>query len=105
MRKEVTYFNNKSKAYREEYDRVTPEGYSFRVRREKVLELTPAAKPGATAADIASGPGVMIPGLRAKGYKVTCLDAAPEMIERIKDEYPNLPDVTAMVGDAYELPL
>lgn len=98
LRPEVSYFNDKSVAYRAEYDRETPEGYSFRVRREKVLALT---KENSSVLDIASGPGVMIDGLRKKGCHVTCVDAAPEMIARTKEEYP---DAEAVVGDAYGLP-
>src|SRR5437879_4691181 len=98
MRNEVTYFNKKSKEYRAEYDLETAEGYSFRVRREKVLALV---KGGSNVVDIASGPGVMIAAFRSKGCTVTCVDAAPEMIARAKEEYP---DVAAVVGDAYELP-
>lgn len=102
MRSEVKYFNDKSAAYRAEYDRETPEGYSFRVRREKVLALTPD---NVSVIDIASGPGVMIPGLRAKGCTVTCIDAAPEMIARAKEEYPDTDTVRSMVGDAYGVAL
>ena len=103
MRNEVTYFNAKSKAYRDEYDRETPEGYSFRVRREKCLDLTPD---NTSVIDIASGPGVMIRGLRAKNCTVTCVDAAPEMIARAKEEFPDSDVVRSLVGDAYgtELP-
>ena len=35
---------------------------------------------------------------------MTCADAAPEMIARARDEYGIIPDVTAVVGDAYALP-
>lgn len=110
-RPEVSYFNKKSAEYRAEYDRETPEGYSFRVRREKVLTLVPD---GTNVVDIASGPGVMIPGLRKKNCRITCTDAAPEMIERTKEEYGlpaeasaqagDAPDIRAVVGDAYALP-
>ena len=96
-RKEVAYFDKKSTEYRAEYDRETPEGYSFRIRREKVLALVPE---GASVLDIASGPGVMVKGLRAKHCNVTLLDAAPAMIARAKEEFP---DVRAVVGDAYKL--
>ena len=102
MRSEVTYFNQKSKAYREEYDRETPEGYSFRVRREKCLDLIPD---NSAVIDIASGPGVMVKGLRAKNCTVTCVDAAPEMIERAKEEFPDSDTVRSLVGDAYGMDL
>jgi ubiquinone/menaquinone biosynthesis C-methylase UbiE len=98
LRPEVTYFNDKSVAYREEYERETPEGYSFRVRREKVLALTPSKT---KVLDIASGPGVMVEALRKKDCLVACVDAAPEMIARTLEEHPG---VRAVVGDAYSLP-
>lgn len=102
MRTEVSYFNKTSTEYAAEYGRETPEGYSFRVRREKVLNLLPDGN-GKKILDLASGPGVMIKGLRAKGYAVTCVDAAPDMIELAKKEAGNDPDVTCEVGDAYHL--
>ncbi len=101
LRPEVAYFNDTSVSYRKEYDRVTPEGYSFRVRREKVLDMVP---PKTRVVDIACGPGVMIRGLRSKNCDITCTDAAPEMIARIKEEHGEEKDLTAVVGDAYQLP-
>src|SRR3989344_5571749 len=107
LRPEVKYFNDKSTEYRKEYDRVTAEGYSFRVRREKVLAMVTEST---RVVDIASGPGVMIPGLRAKHCHITWMDAAPEMIARTKEEYlpaeasGSAPDIEAVVGDAYQLP-
>jgi len=101
MRPEVKFFNDTSISYRKEYNLQTPDGYSFRVRREKVLAMVPE---NSKVLDIACGPGVMIPGFRSKHCLITCTDAAPEMIARIKDEYGDAPDFTAVVGDAYALP-
>jgi ubiquinone/menaquinone biosynthesis C-methylase UbiE len=102
MRTEVEFFNKTSTEYLAEYGRETPEGYSFRVRREKVLDLLPSGS-GKKILDLASGPGVMIKGLRAKGYEVVCVDAAPEMIELAKIEAGKDASVTCEVGDAYAL--
>ena len=101
-RPEVTHFHAVSTPYAKEYDQYTPEGYSFRVRRERVLELLPDGN-GKKILDLASGPGIMIEGLRAKGYTVTCVDAAPGMIEIAKRVAGNDPAVTCEVGDAYSL--
>ncbi len=101
LRPEVEFFNDTSISYRKEYDLRTPEGYSFRVRREKVLRMVPERS---KVLDIACGPGIMISGLRAKQCEITCTDAAPEMIARIKEEYGEPSDLTAVVGNAYELP-
>ncbi len=101
-RTEVTFFNDTSNSYLAEYQRETPEGYSFRVRREKVLAMLPEGS-GKKILDLASGPGTMIKGLRAKNYDVTCVDAAPDMIELAKKEASTDPYVVCEVGDAYGL--
>ena len=102
MRTEVTFFNDTSSSYLAEYERETPEGYSFRVRREKVFELLPSGA-NKHLLDLASGPGIMIKGLRERGYRVMCVDAAPEMIELAKKIAPGDVDVACEVGDAYSL--
>lgn len=103
MRKEVSFFNDTSAAYDREYGRETPDGYSFRVRRERVFELLPLKGASKRVLDIAAGPGVMVPGLVERGYTVECVDAAPEMIERAREHYGSLKNVTFAVGDVYEL--
>ena len=102
-RTEVAHFDTVSEEYRTEYERNTPEGHSFRIRREKVLALLPEGT-GKHALDLASGPGVMIRGLRAKGYRVTCVDASPEMVALAKKEAGDDGEVSCIVGDAYALP-
>lgn len=102
LRTEVTYFNDLSKTYLGWYAQETPEGYSFRVRREKVLAMLPDGE-GKHILDLACGPGIMIKGLRAKNFRVTAIDAAPEMVELAAKELPNDPQVTCAVGDAYAL--
>jgi ubiquinone/menaquinone biosynthesis C-methylase UbiE len=102
MRTEVTYFNDISKTYKDWYADETPEGYSFRVRREKVLAMLPDGT-GMNILDLACGPGVMIKGLREKHYEVMAIDAAPEMVSLAQDVAGSDPMVTCAVGDAYEL--
>ncbi len=102
MRTEVTYFNDMSKTYLGWYGDETPEGYSFRVRREKVLDMLPDGE-GLHILDLACGPGIMIKGLRAKHYQVTAIDAAPDMVELAKKEAAGDPKVKCEVGDAYSL--
>ncbi len=101
-RTEVTYFNDLSKTYLGWYGEETPEGYSFRVRREKVLAMLPDGT-DKHILDLACGPGIMIKGLRAKNYRVTAIDAAPDMVELAKKELPDDPLVSCAVGDAYAL--
>jgi ubiquinone/menaquinone biosynthesis C-methylase UbiE len=102
MRTEVTYFNNLSETYLRWYGDETPEGYSFRVRREKVLAMLPDGT-NKHILDLACGPGVMIKGLRKMNYRVTAIDAAPDMVELAKKELPGDSMVTCEVGDAYAL--
>ncbi len=102
LRTEVTYFNDLSRTYLGWYAEETPEGYSFRVRREKVLNMLPDGT-GMHILDLACGPGIMIKGLRAKNYRVTAIDAAPDMVELASKELPNDTMVTCEVGDAYAL--
>ncbi len=102
MRTEVTYFNDLSKTYLGWYTEETPEGYSFRVRREKILAMLPDGT-NKHILDLACGPGIMIKGLRAKNYRVTAIDAAPDMVELAKKELPDDELVNCEVGDAYAL--
>jgi len=103
MRKEISFFNDTSDTYDKEYARETPEGYSFRVRRERVLELIPQDGKGKRILDIASGPGVMVEGYHALGYEIDCVDAAPEMIEIARKKHGHVPNTTFDVGDVYAL--
>jgi ubiquinone/menaquinone biosynthesis C-methylase UbiE len=102
MRTEVNFFNKTSSEYQEEYARETPEGYSFRIRREKVLNMLGSGD-GLHLLDLACGPGILIKGLRAKNYQVTAIDAAPEMVALARDVAGDDPMVTCAVGDAYAL--
>lgn len=101
-RPEVRHFDSTSTPYAREYDLITPDGFSFRSRRENVLQMLPDGH-NKHILDLASGPGVMIKDLRKKGFRVTCVDAAPGMIEIAKTVAPNDPMVTCEVGDAYSL--
>ncbi|MBP9760303.1 MAG: class I SAM-dependent methyltransferase [Candidatus Pacebacteria bacterium] len=103
MRKEVSFFNDTSTAYIAEYDRETPEGYSFRVRRERVLELLPQNGSGKRVLDIACGPGIMAEGVSEKCYSIDCIDAAPDMIEIARKKYGKVPNTTFAVGDVYAI--
>jgi len=103
LRDEVTFFDEQSSSYRKEYERETTDGFSFRMRREKVLGLIPQDGKGKKILDIACGPGIMISGLRKLGYSVTAVDAAPEMVARAKEEHASGNDLTIEVGDVYAL--
>jgi ubiquinone/menaquinone biosynthesis C-methylase UbiE len=102
-RKEVRWFNDVSTSYRREYDRETTDGFSFRMRRDKVAAVLPEKGAGKTVLDIACGPGVMVAPLTKRGYHVTSVDAAPEMIARAKEEHGGNPLADFAVGDVYHL--
>jgi ubiquinone/menaquinone biosynthesis C-methylase UbiE len=73
------------------------------MRREKVLGLIPNEGKGKKILDIACGPGIMINALRQRGYQITAVDAAPEMVARAKEEHKEGSDLTIEVGDVYSL--
>lgn len=103
MQKAIEFFNAASKKYLEEYERKTSEGYSFRVRREKTLAVISEAKEGKKALDIGCGPGIMAEGLLKKNYSVACVDAAPSMINLVKEKFSSNPKITAETGDVNKL--
>lgn len=87
MEKHIEFFNQTSVSYSEEYDRLTSDGYSFRIRRQKTASLIPQAQNGQKALDVGCGPGIMADTLFQKGYQVFCVDAAPEMISLAQKKY------------------
>lgn len=103
MKKEVEFFDKTSEKYLAEYEKNTPEGYSFRVRREKVLALAPETKNEKKALDIGCGPGVMVDELLEKGYRINCVDASPEMINLTNKKYGSDDRIEASVGNVYKL--
>ncbi len=103
MEKEISFFNDTSSSYLAEYDKVTTDGHSFRSRREKVLDLVPPVQHGEVL-DVACGPGILLEGLLTKGYRVTGVDAAPEMVARTREHFGTNPNVVLQVANAYQLP-
>jgi SAM-dependent methyltransferase len=45
----------------------------------------------------------MIEALKKRGYRITAVDAAPEMVARAKEEHSEGPDLAIEVGDVYSL--
>lgn len=103
MEKAIDFFNAASKKYLGEYEKKTSEGYSFRVRREKILAIIPEAKENKKALDIGCGPGIMAEGLLKKNYNVACVDAAPNMINLVKEKFSSNPKIKAEIGDVNKL--
>lgn len=98
MGKEIDFFDKTSASYLAEYEKETSEGYSFRIRREKVLSLIPKAREKGKALDIGCGPGIMVGGLLDKNYVVNCIDAAPEMVNLTQEKYKENQMVAAEIG-------
>jgi len=98
--KEVDFFDRTSKSYLKTYDAENTEGYSFRIRREKVEKLIAGDNEGKMLLDIGSGPGIMIEIILRNGYNVVAADAAPNMIELTKKQFQGNPKVEFLVTDA-----
>jgi len=103
MREEVKHFDKTSTQYKGEYNRKTTYGYSFRVRRGKVLSLIQNGSRGDKVLDVGCGPGIMVKDILSKGYEITCIDPAPQMISLIKKDFGSNSNVSAEVGDVYGL--
>jgi len=102
--KEVDFFDRTSKRYLGMYEKENTEGYSFRIRRDKVEKMIAGNNDGKTLLDIGSGPGIMIDAVLRQGYTVTAADAAPQMIELTKQQFSGNPKVEFLVTDAREIP-
>ena len=63
----------------------------------RVLELL-GLKPGSSLLDIGSGPGFTAEVYHSEGYKVTCVDLIPKMVEKAKEK-----GFEAYVGDMRNL--
>ena len=102
--KEVDFFDRTSKRYLAKYDELNTEGYSFRMRRDKVEKMIKGNHEGKTLLDIGAGPGIMIEAILRYGYNVVAADAAPKMLELAKEQFGNNPKVEFLVTDARQIP-
>lgn len=74
-------------------------GFSFvHQYGEGVMELIEAA-PGSHVVDLGCGNGALSEKLAARGYRVTAIDASPDMLERARALHPDLPFVQADATD------
>lgn len=77
----IAYFDVTAERYASLYDDVhTPAGFSFAVRRERVLEQLHGVT--GRVLDVGCGPGVMAPAVRAKGLRFSGIDPADAMLRR-----------------------
>lgn len=95
------FFNKTAKIYLAEYEKNTPEGYSFRERKRLALEMLGAVK-NKSILDVGSGPGIFMEELLSKGAIITAVDIAPGMIELLKKRFRN-PRLQSKLGDIENL--
>ena len=74
-------------------------GFSFvHQYGEGVMDLIDAV-PGSHVVDLGCGNGALSEKLLARGYRVTAIDASPEMLERARALHPDIPFVQADATD------
>jgi ubiquinone/menaquinone biosynthesis C-methylase UbiE len=94
--KEATaYFSSNPGGYADSYSTVTPEGYSFRVREDRLLEMLGTGN--GRLLDIGCGPAVMTEGIRKLGWKYEGADISANMIAEAKRRSPGVPFFVAPV--------
>jgi ubiquinone/menaquinone biosynthesis C-methylase UbiE len=72
--------------------------------RDKALHLA-GVQAGETAADIGAGSGFITEALLQKGLKVIAVDQSGQMLQRIRDKFPNDPGLDCRQGEAENLPI
>jgi ubiquinone/menaquinone biosynthesis C-methylase UbiE len=97
------HFDREASTYASAYHRSSNSGYSFRIRKQRVLELFD--KPGGAVLDAGCGPGVLVDELvRGQGCELWGVDVSPEMIDRARERHSGLERVHFGVGDVESLP-
>lgn len=95
------YFNRDPGGYASDYDRDTAVGYSFRVRRERFLELL--GNGVGQVLDIGCGPGVMTGDVLLRGWTYVGTDIAAGMIDEARRRFQDDPRAQFAVGDVGRL--
>lgn len=100
---EVTrHFDESADDYAAAYERNTNSGYSFRIRKQRVLELFD--QPGGAVLDVGCGPGVVVDELvRGAKCEFWGVDVSQQMISRAAQRYAGWPDVHFAVGRVEDL--
>jgi ubiquinone/menaquinone biosynthesis C-methylase UbiE len=97
----VEYFDSIAEDYDGLYDEKTPGGYSFALRRHRVLELFD--KPGGNVLDVGCGSGVMVEGLLERNCTFWGVDPSSEMIDQCRKSFGSHPKTYFSVGAAEEI--
>jgi ubiquinone/menaquinone biosynthesis C-methylase UbiE len=93
----IAHFDRTALGYADAYTQKTNSGYSFRIRKQRVLELFD--KPGGQVLDVGCGPGVLVSEV-VTDYECRYhgVDIAPEMIRLAEARFNELRDVRFSVG-------
>lgn len=97
----VAHFDRIAPAYADLYTVRSPVGHSFRVRRQRVLDLFDA--PGGKILDIGCGPGVMVESLVERGCEFWGVDPSHQMIAAGRTAFRSFPGVHFIEGGAERL--
>ena len=93
----LEYFDRTADGYAEAYTRGTNSGYSFRIRKQRVLELFD--KPGGKVLDVGCGPGVIVDELvHGAGCEFWGVDVSPLMIDAATQRFRTYPRTHFVVG-------
>jgi ubiquinone/menaquinone biosynthesis C-methylase UbiE len=96
------YFDESAYDYAAAYDRSTNSGYSFRIRKQRVLELFD--KPSGRVLDVGCGPGVVVDELvRGAGCEFWGVDVSPQMILHATRRYAGLSGANFSLGSIEHL--
>ncbi len=101
----TAHFDGVAAEYFDWYRQPTPEGHSFRIRRQRCLDLLGGLPAGSRVADVGCGPATMVRDLLDRGYDVIGLDIAPKMIEDARRRFASEPRARFEVCPADTLPL
>lgn len=84
----IEYFNKNPEGYAASYGEKTAEGYSFRVRKDRLLELL--GKGSGRVLDVGCGPGVMTRDIISSGWTYDGVDISESMIREAREKFPNI---------------
>ena len=96
----VAYFDAIAEDYFSRYREKTPGGLSFRLRKQRVLELFD--KPGGNVLDVGCGPGVMVEDLLARDCAFWGMDPSSTMIDQGRRYFGSRHNTHFSVGAAEE---
>ena len=100
----IDHFDRQAREYEHSYSTLTPRGYSFRIRRKKVIDLLKNLPLETKILDVGCGPGVYVKFLLDCGFNIWGVDPAPEMIQIARHRFKKSSKAKFMVGQVEALP-